>query len=145
MRTGIRTLSLVTLAAFFSAACATRTSTSTTVSGTPVLTQVPTPVAAPAYDPAGKWSIALVAQGQTMELTMNLTKNPDGTYGGNFTSDMFPPMPITTASLTGHKMVLTLPVPTGDMATMNMTFNGDVVEGDWSMPGDGSKLSGKRI
>jgi hypothetical protein len=142
MRTGTRTFTLLAVA-LLASACARQTSTSTRVDGTPVVIPVPAP--AGAYEPAGKWSIALVAQGQAMELTMNLVKNPDGSYGGTFTSDMFPPMPISTAKLEGNKMVLTLAVPTGDMATMNMTFNGDLVEGDWTMPGDGSKLSGKRI
>lgn len=141
----IRTLATLGAAAMVSAACSTKTSTSTTVSGTPVLTQLPAPVAAPAVDPAGKWLVALVAQGQQMNLTMDLIKNADGSWGGNFTSDMFPPMTITKAELTGNKMVITLPVPTGDMATMNFTFNGDIFEGEWSMPGDGSKASGRRL
>jgi len=135
-------LAALATVALIAAACTTKSTTSTTVSGTPVLTQLPAPVA---YDPAGKWDIALTAQGQPLGLTMDLRKNADGTYGGSFTSDLFPPMTITTATLNGNKMVITLPVPTGDMATMNMTFNGALVEGEWSMPGDGSKLSGKRI
>lgn len=141
----IRTYAVLAAAAMFTTACATKTSTSTTVSGTPVLTQVPAPVAAPAFNPAGKWLVTLVAQGQQMSLTMDLVKNSDGTWGGSFTSDMFPPMTITKADLTGNKMVITIPVPTGDMATINITFDGDIFEGEWSMPGDGSKTSGRRL
>jgi hypothetical protein len=145
MRHGTRSFILLA-AALLVSACASRSSTSTRVEGTPVLTQIPAPApASAAYDPAGKWSLALVAQGQAMELTMTLVRNADGTYGGNFTSEVLPPMVITSAKLDGTRMVITLPVPTGDVATMNMTFAGDVLEGDWSMPGDGSKLSGKRI
>lgn len=140
-RHDLKPLALIAVA-LLATACATKTSTSTSVTGTPVVTQVPTPAE---YEPAGKWSVALIAQGQALDLTMNLVRNPDGTYGGTFLSDAFPPMAITTAKRDGNKMVITIPVPTGDMATMNMTFNGDLLEGDWSMPGDGSKLSGKRM
>lgn len=148
MRTGSlrSTKTFALAAALLLSACATRTATTTRVDGTPVLQPAPAAAGTVAeYEPAGKWSVTLIAQGQAMDLTMNLMKNPDGSYGGTFLSDMLPPMAITTATRTGNKMVITLPVPTGDMATMNMTFNGDLLEGDWSMPGDGSKLSGKRM
>jgi hypothetical protein len=137
-------LPLVAVALLASACTRTKTSTSTTVSGTPVLTQMPAP--APRFDPSGKWSVALIAQGQSLELTLSLEKKDDaGNYTGTFTSDMFPPMALTSAKLDGTKMVLTVPVPTGDLATMNLVFDGDLMSGEWSMPGDGSKLSGKRL
>lgn len=140
------TRSLLPLLALIAAACTTRATTSSTVTGTPRLEPVPAAAAAPAVDPTGRWSVALVAQGQNMELTLTLQKGEgDGVYTGNFTSDMFPPMPLTSAKLTGNKMVLTVPVPTGDMATMNLVFDGDIMTGEWSMPGDGSKLSGRRL
>jgi hypothetical protein len=133
------TRSLLPLLALIASACTTRATTSSTVTGTPRLEPVPAPAAAPAIDPTGRWSVALVAQGQNMELTLTLQK------GEGDASDMFPPMPLTSAKLTGNKMILTVPVPTGDMATMNLVFDGDIMTGEWSMPGDGSKLSGRRL
>jgi hypothetical protein len=136
MPSATRSLLPLLAVALLASACTTR--------ATPRLEAVPAP--APAFDPSGRWSVALIAQGQSMELTLTLQKaEGDGNYAGTFTSDMFPPMPLTSAKLTGNKMVLTVPVPTGDMATMNMVFDGDLVSGEWSMPGDGSKLSGKRL
>jgi hypothetical protein len=143
MRHASRTLPLLALV-LATTACATKSTTSPTVTGTPVLTQVPAP--APAFDPAGRWSVALVAQGQPLELTIELAKlEGDGNYGGTITSDVFPPMPISSAKLVGKRMVLTVPAPTGDQATLTMNFDGDLVSGDWAMPGDGGKLSGKRL
>lgn len=127
--------------ALLSVACKTTSSTTTTVSGTPVLQPAP----APAYDPTGKWSLGLVAQGQAMEVVMDLAKLPDGTWSGTLSSAAFPPIPISKATLNGKQMLMTFPVPTGDAGSMTLTFDGDLVEGEWGMPGDGSKVSGKKM
>ncbi len=129
--------------ALISSACATTSATTTTVSGTPVLQPAPAP--APAFSPAGKWSLGLVAQGQAMEVVMELSKLPDGTWTGTLSSAAFPPIPISKATLTDKKLMMTFPVPTGDSGAMTLNFNGDLVEGEWSMPGDGSKVSGKKM
>ncbi len=127
--------------ALITSACATTSATTTTVEGTPVLQPAP----APPFSPAGKWSLGLVAQGQAMEVVMELSKLPDGTWTGTLSSAAFPPIPISKATLTDKKMMMTFPVPTGDSGAMTLTFNGDLVEGEWSMPGDGSKVSGKKM
>ncbi len=136
--------SVLLLIALSASACTTKQTTSTSVSGTPVLTQMPAPE--PAFDPAGRWSVALVAQGQPLDLTLTLVKGEgDGNYIGTITSDVLPPMPVASAKLTGKTMVLTVGTPDGDRATMNLAFDGDLLSGDWSMTGDGGKLSGKRL
>ena len=127
--------------ALLSVACKTTTSTTTSVSGTPVLQPAP----APAFSPAGKWSLGLVAQGQAIEVVLELAKLPDGTWGGTLASDAFPPIPISKATLTGKQMIMTFPVPTGDMGSMTLNFNGDVADGEWGMSGDGGKVSGKKM
>ncbi len=135
-------LALAAAVVLLGAACTTTSSTTTSVSGTPVMTQLPVPVPPP-LDPSGKWTIALVAQGQSMEVVMELAKVGDG-YGGTLSSEAFPPIGITKGTLTGKQLVLVFPVPTGDTGTMTVTIEGDVMTGEWSMPGDGSKVSGKR-
>lgn len=122
-------------------ACKTTASSSIVVTGTPVLRSVP----APPYSPEGKWTLALVAQGQSMEVLLELAKLPDGTWSGTLTSAAFPPIPIAKATLDGKQMLATFAVPTGDTGSMTLTFDGDVVAGEWSMPGDGSKVSGKKM
>jgi hypothetical protein len=140
--------SLIAALALLAGACKTTTATSTAITGTPRLEPVPAAVAAPApaapYNPAGKWTVGLVAQGQSMEVVLELVKLPDGTWTGTMISQAFPPIPISKATLTGKQLVATFPVPTGDMGSMTLNFDGDVAEGEWSMPGDGSKVSGKR-
>ena len=127
-------------------ACKTVTTTTTTVSGTPVLRPAPAPAPAPAaFSPAGKWVVGLVAQGTNMEVQLELVALSDGGWTGTISSAAFPPFPITKATLTDKRMVATFAIPTGDMATMTLDFDGgDLVSGEWSMAGDGSKLAGKR-
>ena len=138
-------LALASLA-LLATACKTTKSTSTSLSGTPVLQPVPAPVVvAPApFDPSGKWTLGLMAQGQAMEVVMELAKLPDGTWTGTMTSQAFAPIPIAKATLTGKQLIATFPVPTGDTGSMTLNFDGDIVDGEWSMPGDGSKVSGKK-
>ena len=137
-------------------ACQTSRSTSTTITGTPELRPAPAPAAttipatpavaaAPAaVQPAGKWLITLTAQGSPMDVQVELIRLDDGSWTGTVTSAAFPPFPVSKAVLTGNRMVATLAIPTGDTATMTLEFDGDSVTGEWAMPGDGSRLSGKR-
>lgn len=135
------------------AACQTTRSTATTVTGTPAVRPAPaattiaatSPAPAPAaVQPAGKWLITLMAQGTPMDVQIELVRLDDGSWAGTVTSVAFPPFPVSKAVLTGNKMVATLAIPTGDTATMTLEFDGDTVTGEWAMPGDGSRLSGKR-
>lgn len=137
--------------ALFAGACKSVSTTSTQVSGTPRLEPAPAAVAAapaaPAAAPwtaAGKWMVGIVAQGQAMEVTVELVKLADGTWAGSIGTAQFGTIPMSKVEVTGKKMVATFPVPTGDMGTMTLNFDGDIAEGEWSMPGDGSKVSGKR-
>ena len=137
-------------------ACQTSRSSSTTITGTPELRPAPAagatiaattsaaPAAPAAVQPAGKWLITLSAQGSPMDVQVELVRLEDGSWTGTVTSAAFPPFPVSKAVLTGNKMVATLAIPTGDTATMTLEFDGDTVTGEWAMPGDGSRLSGKR-
>ena len=122
-------------------ACKTATTTTTTVTGTPRLERAPEPV----VNPVGRWSLALVAQGQAMQVTLEVSKKEDGSLGGVITSEAFPPVPITKATLEGKTLTMTFTAPTNDAGTMVLVIDGDAANGEWSMAGDGSKVTGKRI
>lgn len=100
---------------------------------------------APAVNPAGRWSVALTAQGQPFDFVMELRQVNGAEYGGVVSSQMFPPMNINKATLTGNRMKVSVTAPTGDAASFDIVFEGDTFSGDWSMPGDGSKVSGRRL
>lgn len=147
----MRTRSALALAALLTLASACKSATpapSTAPAPMPAPAPAPAAVAAPAaatVDPSGKWSVALTAQGQAFDFVMELRRIGGAEFGGVVTSQAFPPMNINKATLSGNTMKLTVTAPTGDEATFNIVFEGDVLTGDWSMPGDGSRISGRRI
>jgi hypothetical protein len=128
----------------------------------PAPAAAPTPVAAPAaapvpgtasvpgaaptaaIDPAGKWSLGLNAMGQQLEVALDLYRLSDGKWAGTVSSAMFPPFPISEATLTGKRMVISFVAPTGDPAKITLDFDGDAAQGEWTMAGDGSKVVGRR-
>jgi hypothetical protein len=141
----MRTRSTIALAALLvlSTACKTATTVATSAPA-PAPVAAPAPAAVATIDPSGKWSVALTAQGQQFDFEMELRRISGPEFGGVVTSQAFPPMNINKATLTGNTMKLSLTAPTGDEATFNIVFEGDVLTGDWSMPGDGSRISGRR-
>ena len=96
-------------------------------------------------DVIGRWTIALTAQGQAFDFEMDLKHVAGDDYTGEIKSQAFPPMAINSAKRSGNAMLIKITAPTGDEATINVVFEGDVLSGEWSMPGDGSRVSGKRI
>lgn len=112
----------------------------------PAAAPAPTPApAVVAVDPAGRWSVSLVAQGQIFDFVMDLTRTGDGLYGGAVTSQAFPTMAINGAVLTGNRLRFSVVAPTGDNATFDLVIEGDTFTGDWAMPGDGSRVNGRRM
>jgi hypothetical protein len=141
-----------TRSAFSLAALLMLTAACTSVSPVTTAAPAPAPMAAPApapasvatIDPSGKWAVALTAQGQAFDFEMELRRISGAEFGGVVTSTAFPPMNVNKATLMGNTMKLTVTAPTGDEATFNIVFEGNVLTGDWSMPGDGSRISGRR-
>ena len=115
----------------------------------------PTPAPAPAavqpapapaaVNPVGRWTVALTAQGQAFDFVMDLRHVSGDDYTGQITSQAFPPMPINSAKRSANSMVIKITAPTGDEATISIVFEGDTFAGEWSMPGDGSRVSGRRV
>jgi hypothetical protein len=95
-------------------------------------------------DPVGTYTVYLTAQGNAMTTTTRIDKRTDGTYGGTVNGDGIPPLPVTSVTVTGNKVKLSLTAPDGSEAIISMVITGDDITGDWSMAGDGSKISGKK-
>lgn len=139
----LRSVSALAAIVCVAAACSKAT---TSAGSAPAPAAAPAAVApAPAVRPEGRWSVALTAQGQALDFVMELRQVNGPEYGGVVSSQMFPPMNINKATLTGNRMKISVTAPTGDEASFDIVFEGDVFTGDWQMPGDGSRVSGKRI
>lgn len=131
-----------------SAACASAPASTAPAPAPAAAAPAPAAMAAPApaaVNPVGRWTVALTAQGQAFDFVMDLRHVSGDDYTGSINSQAFPPMPINSAKRSGNAMVIKITAPTGDEATINVVFEGDVLSGEWSMPGDGSRVSGRRI
>ena len=104
----------------------------------------PAPPPAPVADPVGRWSISLEAQGQAIELVMDIQKAGEG-YTGSASSNMFPTMSLSRVVLTGNRLVVDAPTPMGTVATFDLLIEGDNMTGEWATSGMGSRVTGRRI
>ncbi|MBX3132054.1 MAG: hypothetical protein KF689_01550 [Gemmatimonadaceae bacterium] len=137
-----------TLAGLALASTACASSSSTPAASAPAPAAAPAAVAQPApaaVNPVGRWTIALTAQGQAFDFVMDLRHVSGDDYSGVISSQAFPPMSTNSAKRSGNSMIIKVTAPTGDEATFNIIFEGDVLSGEWSMPGDGSRVSGRRV
>jgi hypothetical protein len=149
----IRSLSALVGLALISTACASSSSAPAAATPAPAAAPTAAPAAAApaaarpatATNPVGRWTIALTAQGQAFDFVMDLTHVSGDDFQGTIRSDAFPPMATNSAKRSGNTMMIKVTAPTGDEATFNIVFDGDTFSGEWSMPGDGSRVSGRRI
>ncbi len=111
----------------------------------PAAMAAPAPAPAAAVNPVGRWTVALTAQGQAFDFVMDLRHVSGDDYAGIINSQAFPPMPINSAKRSGNAMIIKITAPTGDEATISVVFDGDTFSGEWAMPGDGSRVSGRRV
>jgi hypothetical protein len=95
-------------------------------------------------DPVGTYTVYLTAQGNAMTTTTRIDKKDGGGYSGTITADGIPPLPVTSVSVTGKKLKLTLTAPDGSEAWIEMTVDGEDLTGSWGMANDGSKITGKK-
>ena len=95
-------------------------------------------------DPVGTYTVYLTAQGNAMTTTTRIDKKDGGGYTGSITADGIPPLPVTSVSVTGNKVKMTLTAPDGSEAWIEMMVNGEDLTGSWGMANDGSKITGKK-
>ncbi len=97
-------------------------------------------------NPAGRYALQITAQGNAMTIEAAVEKNQDGTFGGSVTGDAFPPLTIKSVAVAGRNVKIVIIAPDGGDAIVDIAVdeNNDV-SGQWSMTGDGSKVTGKKI
>ena len=140
-------LILVPTILFAVTACRGASTTETTPSPATAPTTtvtVMTPPAPPPADPVGRWTMSLEAQGQMVELVMEIAKAGEG-YTGSASSNMFPTMALSRVVLTGNRLVVDAPTPMGTVATFDLLIDGDNMTGEWATSGMGSRVTGRRL
>jgi hypothetical protein len=141
----LRTIGALAGVLVLSTACAKASTMPASGSAPAPAAAMPAPPAPALVNPVGRWTVALTAQGQAFDMVMELRAVEGNEFTGAIMSQAFGQIPISKATRTGNSMVIKIAVPTGDEGTINITFEGDTFSGDWSMPGDGSRVSGRRI
>ena len=102
--------------------------------------------AGPDINPVGTYTLQITAQGNAMTIQAVVEKNQDGTFGGTVTGDAFPPLTIKQVAVADRNVKLTIIAPDGTDALVDITVDeNNEVSGQWSMTGDGSKVTGKKI
>jgi hypothetical protein len=95
-------------------------------------------------DPVGTYQVNLTAQGSPMMLTAKIDKRREG-WGGQVTGDGVPLLPVKSVTVRGNTMRIVVTAPDGTDAIINIILTGTDITGDWSMAGDGSKVTGKKL
>lgn len=101
--------------------------------------------AAPAIDPAGKYSVSAVVQGQAADFEVVIEKKEDGTWGGTMSNPNYGTSIISALKVEGRTVKMVLATSQGVDANIEFTLMEDnTVDGSWSMQGDGGKVTGKK-
>lgn len=96
------------------------------------------------FKPDGSYTIDVAVGGQAMTMTFVVEKKSDGTYSGVFKHVELGEIPTTSFKVEGRKISMEIVTP-GGPGKVTLTVNKEnVVEGEWAMEGDGSKISGKK-
>lgn len=108
--------------------------------------QSDTKPAAPALDPVGKYAVQAVVQGQAADFDMVIEKKDDGTYTGSLSNPNLGTSTIVSLKVEGRTVKMVLATPQGTEAAAECTVAEDgTLDGQWSMQGDGGKLTGKKL
>jgi len=102
--------------------------------------------ASPAIDPVGKYTVSAVVQGQAADFDMVVEKKEDGSFGGTLSNPAYGTSTISSLKIDGRTIKLVLATPQGVEAVMELTVAADnSIDGNWSMQGDGGKVTGKKV
>ncbi len=96
------------------------------------------------FKPTGTYQLDLAVGGQPISMMFTVEKKSDGALSGVFKSEALGEIPTTSFRLEGRKMLIEV-LTDGGPASVTLSVNKEnAVEGEWTMQGDGSKISGKK-
>lgn len=118
-----------------------------------VATAMPTPPAAvgearvaqdTTFKPEGRYDLNVAVEGQPMVMSFVVEKKADGTFVGVFRHSEMGEFGSTSFKVEGRKLTVGIETPGGPAMVVMTVQSDNAVEGEWSMAGDGSKISGKK-
>jgi hypothetical protein len=111
--------------------------------GSPDRLPAPQAPATPNVDPVGTYDLSIVVQGASMPSTIKIEKK-DSTFVGSVSTDAYGTFEIASVKVSGKAITLIIYTQDGSPVTIALNLDGDQVTGEWSMAGDGSKVTGKK-
>ena len=104
----------------------------------------PTPAArqAPTVDPTGQYTLAFSDDGRIRGATMIVEGTP-GSYAGRIAAENRPEVAISALAASGPQVIATADIPQG-VLLVRFRVAGDSIRGDWSLRGEGGRLTGVR-
>lgn len=106
----------------------------------------PKPAIATEEDLGGSYGVSLSYGGQPLDLTLQLGKRPDGTWGGSVYVEQAGTIPFRAVMVDGNAVQASLNSPDGAQVSMEFRIEKSDLSGAWtSSNGDGSPLRGRRL
>lgn len=119
------------------AACSTGPAPDTTPSGGAQASSA-------AINPVGRYEFATTVQGQMVTGNIDIAGTA-GSYTGQITTSITPPLPISGATVDGQTVIVTGNTPDG-VITIRMNFSdGTNFSGGWELGGDSGNMTGRRV
>lgn len=97
------------------------------------------------FNAEGTYTLSVAVGGQAMTMTFTVARKPDGTLGGVFKHEEMGSYSTTGFKVDGRRMTMSIETEGGPAMIVLQVNAEQVVEGEWSMAGDGSKISGKKV
>lgn len=106
----------------------------------------PQPPAPVEEDIGGSYGVSLSYGGQALDVTLQLGKRDDGTWGGSIYVDQAGTIPFNAVTVKGNVVQASLNSPDGSQVTMEFRIENGELTGAWrSSSGDGSQLRGRKL
>ena len=86
-----------------------------------------------------------LVQGNPITSNVTIARKTDGTLGGTLATEAYGVFEFTSVKVSGKTIALAFAAPDGSAVSMTLALDGDQVTGEWSMGGDGSKVTGKKL
>ena len=105
-----------------------------------VVSQAASPAVPVTVDPTGDYDITFTDDGSVRSATM-VVRGVPGEFTGQVNAENRPPVTISAMAASGSQVIITGNIPQG-VLLIRFRLTGDSLRGDWSLRGDGGKLTG---
>ena len=100
---------------------------------------------APDVDPVGRYELQATMRNAPASLVARIERLEDGSLGGELAGNSINAVHIVDVRVADSTVRFSVFATETVKADFRMVLSGDRVTGEWSMPGDGSPITGRRV